>query len=130
MTNSAMPAALFLCLLLVACSGQESNFPANSISANEAAQHVGSWKTVCGQVASSNWASTSRGQPTFLNLDQPYPNQIFTVVIWGQNRFRFSSPPEELYRNRFVCATGAIAEYRGVPQVVINMPRQITVMDE
>ena len=42
--------------------------------------------TVCGIVASAHYAASSKGQPTFVNLDKPYPNQIFTVLIWGSDR--------------------------------------------
>jgi hypothetical protein len=28
----------------------------------------------------------TRRQPTFLNLDAPYPQHIFTVVVWGESR--------------------------------------------
>ena len=58
----------------------------NSITANDAAKHAGEVQTVCGMVASSKFASQSKKQPTFINLDQPYPNQIFTIVIWGSDR--------------------------------------------
>jgi hypothetical protein len=54
-----------------------------SISASEAASYVGQKKTVCGAVVSSKFAKDSNRSPTFLNLDRPYPNQVFTAVIWG-----------------------------------------------
>jgi hypothetical protein len=50
-------------------------------SAAEAKDHFGESATVCGEVASTRYVASSKGQPTFLNLDKPYPNQIFTVVI-------------------------------------------------
>ncbi len=33
----------------------------------------------------------AKGQPTFINLDGSYPNQVFTIVIWGENSHKFSS---------------------------------------
>ena len=53
-----------------------------AITAGEAKQHIGRSATVCGQVMSPRYAASSRGQPTFLNLDRAYPNQEFTFVIW------------------------------------------------
>jgi hypothetical protein len=38
------------------------------ISPAEAAKHVGNTATVCGQVASTNFAARSQPGPTFLNL--------------------------------------------------------------
>lgn len=57
--------------------------PQQKITAADAKNHMGEEATVCGYVASARFASSTRGQPTFLNLEKPYPNQIFTVLIWG-----------------------------------------------
>jgi hypothetical protein len=62
------------------------------LTAAEAAKHVGEYAKVCGEVVSTKYASSSRGQPTFLNLDKPYPDHIFTIVIWGDNRSKFDQP--------------------------------------
>ena len=82
---------------------------------------------MCGQVASATFASRTRRQPTFLNLDQPYPNQIFTIVIWGSDRPTFNPPPEVAYQGKRVCVTGQIREYRGRPEVFVTSPAQITI---
>ena len=42
-------------------------------TAQEAADHIGDTATVCGVVMSPKFASKSKGQPTFLNLDRPLP---------------------------------------------------------
>jgi DNA/RNA endonuclease YhcR with UshA esterase domain len=94
------------------------------LSAAETKDHVGETATVCGNVVSTRYAASTRGQPTFLNLDKPYPNQVFTVVIWGNNRSKFGRPEVE-YKEKRVCVTGKIAEYRGVPQVIVDDPAQI-----
>jgi len=98
----------------------------NSISAAEAKNHVGEKTTVCGEVASTHYAARSRGNPTFINLDKPYPNQIFTVLIWGSDRPKFSDP-EETYRDKHICVTGKISDYKGVPEIVAYEPSQIKV---
>ena len=87
--------------------------------------HIGD-ATVCGTVASARYAAYTKGQPTFLNLDKPYPNPVFTVLIWGENRSKFGAPESE-YKGKRICATGKIAEYRGVPEIVADSPKQITV---
>ena len=97
---------------------------AQTIAAPEAKNHVGETATVCGKVASTRFASSSHGQPTFLNLDVPYPNQIFTVVIWGSDRPMFYRP-EVTYRDKRVCVTGEIKSFRGVPEVAAHDPSQI-----
>jgi hypothetical protein len=94
------------------------------ISAAEAKDHVGETAAVCGNVVSTRYAASTKGQPTFLNLDKPYPNQIFTVVIWGNNRSKFGRPEVE-YNEKRICVTGKISLFRGVPEVVADDPRQI-----
>ncbi len=106
-----------------------SNRPAGWIGASEAASAVGSRKTVCGSVESPTYASSSRGRPTFLNLDRPYPSQIFTMVIWGENRSAFPEAPERLYRGREICVTGLIETYQGLPQIIAASPTQIQIVD-
>jgi len=96
-----------------------------SISAAEAKQHIGETATVCGVVASARFASNTRGQPTFLNLDEPYPRQIFTIVIWGSDRAKFGTPEQD-YNNKRVCVTGKIQEFKGVPEIVAKEKSQIS----
>lgn len=97
-----------------------------SISATEAKSHVGERATVCGEVASTHYAARSRGNPTFINIDKPYPNEMFTVLIWGSDRSKFSEP-EETYRSKHICVTGKISTYKGIPEIVAYEPAQIKV---
>lgn len=99
---------------------------ATRLSPIEAASHIGKEATICGRVASAKFASGTRRQPTFLNLDRPYPHHIFTVVIWGKDRGAFSPPPEVVYRDKRICVTGLITEYDARPQVIVTRPDQIT----
>src|SRR5882757_1975099 len=94
------------------------------LTAVEAKDHIGEQATVCGKVASARYAATTRGMPTFLNLDEPYPSQVFTVLIWGDNREKFGNP-EQKYRDTQVCVTGKITEYRKVPEIVVSEPQNI-----
>jgi hypothetical protein len=98
---------------------------AASLTTDEVAHHVGETATVCGNVASANYASHSKGQPTFLNLDKAYPNQTFTAVIWGSDRTKFGTPESGLLGKQ-VCATGMIQLFRGRPEVVLHDPSQLT----
>jgi len=96
------------------------------LSARQAKDHVGEVRTVCGTVASTRYADRSKGQPTFLNLDEPHPNEIFTILIWGDDRSKFGAP-ESKYRDANLCVTGKIASYRGTPEIVATEPNQIVV---
>ena len=96
------------------------------ITAADAKNHVGEKATVCGAVASTHYATSTRGSPTFINLDKPYPNQIFTILIWGSDRQKFGDP-EEAYRGKHICVAGKISEYKGVPEIVAYEPSQIKI---
>jgi hypothetical protein len=69
------------------------------ITAAEAKDHVGERAVVCGKVISARYASKSKGEPTFLNLDQPHPKQAFTILIWGSDRPKFGEP-ESKYQDQ------------------------------
>ncbi len=98
-----------------------------AITAADASRYVGQTGTVCGVVVSGRFATRSKGQPTFLNLDQAWPNHIFTVVIWRRDRAKFPPSPEAYYRDRRICVTGRIVEYRGRAQVILSDPAQVAV---
>lgn len=97
-----------------------------TISAGDAQQHIGEQARVCGVVASTRFSARTRGEPTFLNLDKPYPDQVFTILIWGENRAKFGAP-ENRYLHKRICASGLIKEYRGTPEIIASDPSQINV---
>ena len=87
---------------------------------------MGETATVCGRVASAHFAEKTKGLPTFMNLDMPYPHQIFTIVIWGTDRPKFGTP-ERTYRDKNVCVTGTIIGHLGKPQIIAGKPSQIRI---
>ena len=96
---------------------------AATITAAEAKNHVGEHATVCGRVSGEHTAESSKGIPTFINLDGAYPNQIFTILIWGDDRPNVGPLPQDGDR---VCATGEIKDYRGVPEIVVQSKSQLS----
>ena len=118
--------AVWLFFLITSLTVNAQSPQINKWSAIEAREHIGERATVCGKVASTRYAATTRGKPTFLNIDKPYPNQVFTVVIWGENREKFGAP-EEMYRDKHLCVTGTIAKYRNAPEVVVSEPQSIEI---
>lgn len=96
------------------------------LTASEAKAHIGESTTVCGNVVSTHYSARSKGNPTFLNLDEAYPNQIFTILIWGSDRPKFGDP-EAKYSHKKVCVTGLIKDYRGLPEVIVEQPGQIVI---
>ncbi|MDZ7660254.1 hypothetical protein [Fodinibius sp.] len=99
--------------------------PEIQISAAEAVNHVGTPAKVCGTVVSADFIREIDGNLTFLNFGQPHPNQLFTAVIWGEERSKWKTPPEQKYKNRQICVTGSIEMHEGTPQIVVGRPEQI-----
>ena len=95
------------------------------LTAQQAKDHVGETATVCGRVASATFAARLNGAPTFLNLDKPYPDHLFTAVIWGSDRPKFRQP-EVQYQGKRLCVTGSIKIFRGRPEIVVKEPSQIS----
>ncbi len=89
---------------------------AQTIPATEASQHVGEHATVCGTITGEHTAYSSRGTPTFINLDRPYPHEVFTVLVWGEDRANVGSIPAQ----GRLCVTGQITEYHEVPEIVVR----------
>ena len=65
---------------------------ADVITPEQAKDNVGKTASVCGVVASAKYSTTTKGEPTFLNLDKPFPNHIFTALIWRDDRAKFGEP--------------------------------------
>lgn len=97
-----------------------------TITAADAKNHIGERATVCGKVVSSRYADRSKSQPTFLNPDEPFPKQIFTIVIWGDDRAKFGEP-ENKYSDKRICVIGKITSYRGSPEIVATDPKEIEI---
>jgi hypothetical protein len=95
-----------------------------SIPFSEAKNHVGERSTVCGIVVDAHFVSSGKGQPTFLHFGEAYPNQIFTVVIWGRDRAKFGRP-EMKYLEKDICVTGKITSYLRVPEIEASEADQI-----
>jgi micrococcal nuclease len=101
---------------------------AKVINASEASQHVGEYVTVNAVVADTAYLAKSQGQPTFLNLDQPFPNNPLAVAIWGENRSKWNNAPDQWFKNKTVAVTGKVTLWHGKPQVVVTDPSQIQVV--
>ena len=77
-----------------------------------------------GMVANAMYAAKSKGSPTFLNLGKPYPQHVFTAIVWSRWRSRFSYKPEEL-QGRNVCIIGTVTVRKTIAQMEVNNPAQI-----
>ncbi|MBI4299120.1 MAG: hypothetical protein HY666_05095 [Chloroflexi bacterium] len=122
-------------LVLAACGQMPTSTPtrtvpsepaaSTAIPSTQAAAHMGERATVCGPVVDTRYATGSKGRPTFLNFDRPYPNHTFVVLIWESDRGNFPSNPESYYKGKQVCATGLIESYQGKPEIIAKTGSQL-----
>jgi endonuclease G len=80
--------------------------------------------TICGKVVSTH---LSKNGHVFLNLDQSFPDQIFSITIWKSNTTNFSYQPHLILKNQQVCVKGKITENKGIPTMSINNEKFIQI---
>ncbi|MCC7367200.1 MAG: hypothetical protein IT306_02185 [Chloroflexi bacterium] len=94
-----------------------------AVLATRAGQLAGKQATIAIPRVAASYQPNTRGQPTFLN-DAPYPNHVFTAVIWGTDRRQFQPPPES-WQGRSLCVTGPVELFQQRPQIAVSSPSQL-----
>lgn len=102
--------------------------PKGVFNTQQAASKVGSTVSIVGKVVSSKFLPKS--QSTFLNLDQSFPNQIFTVIIWKDGRRNFSYSPETELEGKYIIVTGKVElDKNGIPGITVTKEEQIQLLE-
>jgi DNA/RNA endonuclease YhcR with UshA esterase domain len=107
-------------LLVLLGGGVRAQTQRQEIPDSEAAAHVGETVTVRGTVAN---VYTSRAGNTFINFGRPYPNQVFTAVIFKERSRLF--PNVHSLEGQEVRVTGEIRLYKGKPEIILESPSQL-----
>jgi hypothetical protein len=107
----------FAAVLLVMTSIGQSQ----TLTTSQARSHDGDKATVCGIVGNEHVAMGSRGKPTFIDLDSAFPNQVFAILVWEEDRQKVGALPRT---GEHVCATGSINYYHGVPRIIVRNSTQ------
>jgi len=95
------------------------------ISACEAQNFLDKEVIVEGRVAD---VYVSKKNNVFLNFEKPYPNQCFTAVIFSKNLKNFKEDPKNFYLKK-VRVLGKIKEYKGKPEIILEDPNQIEILE-
>lgn len=76
----------------------------------------------------ANYATSTKGKPTFLDIGKAYPDPArFTVLIWGDDRGKFPTAPEKAYSGKVICVTGLVTSYKGGAEIEVSSPMAIVV---
>lgn len=98
--------------------------PKGYFNTQQAATKVGSKVSIVGKVVSTKFIPKS--QSTFLNLDQSFPNQLFSIMIWQDGRQNFSYKPEEELDGKYIVVTGTVQlDKNGIPGITVTREEQI-----
>jgi endonuclease G len=105
-----------------------TDLPKAHFNTEQARLKVGQTVTIVGKVVSTKFLDKS--QATFLNLDQSFPNQLFTVIIWKDGRRNFSYQPEVELDGKYIAVTGKVElDKNGVPGITVMKEKQIEVWE-
>lgn len=102
--------------------------PRGYFNTQQAASKIGSTVSIVGKVVSTKFIPKS--QATFLNLDQSFPNQIFSIMIWKDGRQNFSYLPEKELDGKYIVVTGKVQlDKNGIPGITVTKEEQIRMWD-
>lgn len=96
----------------------------------QAKYHVGEECKVCGTVVSTKYNQKGKGSPTYINLDKKFPNHVFTITIWGDDRKNFGFEPELELMKKVICVQGVVKTFKNVPQMSLQSESQVEFLDE
>jgi len=94
------------------------------ISWRDAQRYRNRFVTVEGTVV----ATYNNGRVCFLNFHPDYKRH-FTAVIFASSFPDFPKNPEQYYYGKKVRVTGYVKEYNGKPEMVLNYPKQIQIVE-
>ncbi len=103
--------------------------PKGYFNSQQAASKVGQKVSIVGKVVSTKYIPKS--ESTFLNLDQSFPNQIFSVMIWKDGRINFSYQPEKELDGKYIVVTGKVElDKNGIPGITVTKEEQISIWED
>ena len=96
------------------------------IELSDIANHIGDSVKVRGKIFGVRYLEAANNTPTFINVGAAYPNQLLTVVVWGDVRKKLGYAPEDKkYVGAMAVVMGKVELYNGKPQIVIADPAQL-----
>jgi DNA/RNA endonuclease YhcR with UshA esterase domain len=99
-----------------------------SVKLEDIASHVGDSVTVTGKVYGIKYFESAKASPTLINIGAAFPNQLLTVVIYGEDRKRLELDPEKTFADADLSVTGKVELFKGKPQIVVTDKTQLSVL--
>jgi len=102
---------------------EAEELPKGAINTVDAEKFYDQKATVCGTVVAVKVLKDSKG--IVFNLDQKFPNQIFSFTIWKSNVANFSYEPATVLMNKKICISGSVEKYRDKPTMELKNEKSV-----
>lgn len=103
------------------------SLPKGKYNTIQAKYHIGENTCVCGTVVATKYSEKSGY--TFINLDQKFPNQLFSITINKSARKNFTYLPENYLQGKVICVSGIINDNKGTPEIKVNNEKSILIIE-
>lgn len=109
-------------------SEDQQNFPASALEWDEAQFHEGEEAIVCGKIVAT-FDDSIAANHHYLYMGHNYGNSDrFTVLIRSNDLHKFNYAPATALSGKVICASGPIETFRGVPEIEVQEPSEITII--
>jgi micrococcal nuclease len=112
-----------LCIALFISFASATAFAQTTIAVKDASKHIGETVTICDKIYGGKFLSGAG--LTLIDMGGAHPNEVLTLLIKGDDRKKFKDAPEETFKDKAVCVTGTLVDYKGKPEIIITDPAQI-----
>lgn len=106
---------------------EPEELPKGAINTVDAEKYINKKATVCGTVVATRVLKDNKG--VVVNLDQKFPNTLFSFTIWQNNIPNFSYEPAKFLFDKKICITTTITSYRGRPSGEARNEKDIEILD-
>jgi endonuclease G len=107
---------------------EPEELPKDAINTVDAEKYIDKKATVCGTVVATRILKDAKG--LVVNLDQAFPDLLFSFTIWQNNMPNFSYEPATYLMNKKICVTGVITSYRGKPTMEVRNEKAIEILTD
>jgi hypothetical protein len=104
--------------------GSTQAFTQKQIDIADISKHMGDSVKICAQVFGGRFFEQSKNQQTLINVGAAFPNSPLTVVLPKALREKYANP-ETNWKDKNVCFTGKLIEFKGKPEIIVYDENQI-----
>lgn len=110
---------------------QSADLPDGAMTWEHAWEHLNKSITVFGPVKSTSYKSCSDFRQTYIDIGMEYPDwKRLTLIVWGEDRYKFPDAPEDFYKDKTIAVTGTPYVFKDIVYIKISSPKQIQVLEE